>query len=150
MRVIKNIYLHLLCSLFLTLFVGLFSYFLTTVFSFMGYGVFLFVYILIGVGLFYFYCLTTIFYRGLTILNFFLNFVLWTIEQVITEDKFHNSIIYQDEEIGRVFVLVYGALLLSVNKLILDEIFILFKAKTKDEMRLIKLLETFKMKFKKG
>jgi hypothetical protein len=116
----------------------------------MGYGVFLFVYILIGVGLFYFYRLTTIFYRGLTILNFFLNLVVWTTEQVITEDKFHHSIIYQDEEIGRVFVLVYGALLLSVNKLILDEIFILFKAKTKDEMRLVKLLETFKMKLRKG
>ena len=150
MRVIKNIYLHLLCSLFLTLFVGLFSYFLTTVFSFMGYGVFLFVYILIGVGLFYFYRLTTIFYRGLTILSFFLNFVLWTIEQVITEDKFHNSVIYQDEEIGRIFILAYGALLLSVNKLILDEIFILFKAKIKDKMRLVTLLETLRMKLRKG
>ena len=42
------------------------------------------------------------------------------------------------------------AVLLSVNKLILDEIFLLFKAKTKDKMRLVKLVETLKLKLRKG
>ena len=115
----------------------------------MGYGVFLFIYILIGAALFYFYRLTTIFYSGLTILNFFLNFILWTTEQIITEDKFHSSIVYQDEEIGRIFVLVYGALLLSINKIVLDEIFKLFKPKQR-KMRLENLIEMFSLKLRKA
>ena len=146
MTIFRNIYLHIFCSLLLALFVGIFSYLFASIFSFLRYGVFIFVYLLIGFGIFYFYRLTTIFYRGTTFLSLAVNFILWTIEQVITENRFHYSILYQDEEIARIFVLVYGAFLLSINKLVLDETFKRLKAKTKGKMRIEILLNNYKKK----
>ena len=70
----------------------------------------------------------------LTVLSFFLNFIAWTAEQVNIESTFHNTPLYQSQD-NRFFVVILGAFLWATNKVILDFIFGLFKATTKD-MRL--------------
>ena len=77
---------------------------------------------------------------GWTVLSFFLNFILWTGEQVLFEKKFHDTVLYQEEGITQIFVLTFGSLLFAINKGLLDELFRLLGIETKDEMKITKII----------
>ena len=74
-----------------------------------------------------FYYLTTNFKFGWTVLSFVLNFVLWTIEQVVIEKNFHDSFIYQGEK-WKIGAYVLGGLLWVTNKILIDQLFDLNKS----------------------
>lgn len=97
---------------------------------------------LIGGGLLAHYYLTNVFRFTLTILSFFLNFILWTAEQVNIESAFHYTPLYQSEDYKYLVVLL-GAFLWVTNKIIIDFIFIQFKVQIK-EMNIELLVQKFK------
>jgi hypothetical protein len=74
-----------------------------------------------------FYYLTTNFKFGWTVLSFVLNFILWTIEQVVIEKNFHDSFIYQGEK-WKIGAYVLGGLLWVTNKILIDQLFDLNKS----------------------
>jgi hypothetical protein len=74
-----------------------------------------------------FYYLTTNFKFGWTVLSFVLNFILWTIEQVVIEKNFHDSFIYQGEN-WKIGAYVLGGLLWVTNKILIDQLFDLNKS----------------------
>lgn len=74
-----------------------------------------------------FYYLTTTFKFGWTVLSFVLNFILWTIEQVVIEKNFHDSFIYQGEK-WKIGAYVLGGLLWVTNKILIDQLFDLNKS----------------------
>jgi hypothetical protein len=74
-----------------------------------------------------FYYLTTNFKFCWTVLSFVLNFVLWTIEQVVIEKNFHDSFIYQGEK-WKIGAYVLGGLLWVTNKILIDQLFDLNKS----------------------
>lgn len=69
-----------------------------------------------------FYYLTTNFKFGLTVLSFVLNFILWTIEQVVIEKNFHDSFIYQSEN-WKIATYVLSGFLWVTNKILIDQLF---------------------------
>ena len=142
MKIVKRILNNILVALAIVIAVGLLNYILLSIFSFLGYGAFIFSYILIIGGLIIFYKLTSILKeKGWTFLSFGLNFIFWITEQILIELEFGKTIFYQDEKISAIFVLVLGAFLFAFNKSILDEIMILFGAKTKEEILIVKILK---------
>lgn len=74
-----------------------------------------------------FYYLTTNFKFGWTVLSFVINFIIWTIEQVVIEKNFHDSFIYQDEN-WKIGSYVLGGLLWVTNKILIDQLFDLNKS----------------------
>ena len=86
-------------------------------------------------GLLLYYHLTNLHKFSLTILSFFLNFIVWTAEQVNLESEFHHTSFYQSGDNGFLVILL-GGFLWTTNKIILDFIFKYFKAQRKDKMRL--------------
>ncbi|MBP7810590.1 MAG: hypothetical protein KA163_14955 [Bacteroidia bacterium] len=93
-------------------------------------------------GLLAHYHLTNLFKFSLTILSFFLNFILWTAEQVNLESTYHDTPFYQSDDY-RLLVVLLGTLLWATNKIIIDWTFVLFKAKPKDKMRIELLLKKY-------
>jgi hypothetical protein len=85
-------------------------------------------------GLIIFYVLTSQYKIGLSILSFLLNLILWITEQIILEKHFHNSYLYQEENVRIVFVLALGAFLWGFNKIVLDVIFLLFRPKLHESL----------------
>ena len=125
---IRNIGLSFLCSvilLFIVVILALTSNLLVSLSTALGAVFLLLTYASIIGGLLFFYLLTTQYEIGLTVLSFLLNIIFWIIEQVVIEEYFHNSFLYQDENAGAVFVLVLGTFLWTVNKIVLDVIFLL-------------------------
>ncbi len=132
---IRNIGRSFLCSLLLFFIVGILSLSSNLLFSLsstLGVILLLLTYASIIGGLLFFYLLTTRYKTWLTILNLLLNLILWVTEQVAFEEHFHNSYLYQDENVGAVFVLAFGAFLWTFNKIVLDTIFLLFRPKLKE------------------
>lgn len=84
-------------------------------------------YVLILLEFIVFYRLTTYTKIWLTLLSFILNFVLWVVEQVNLERFFHDTFFYQDNRF-RYAVIILSGILWAFNKLIIDRLFILFKA----------------------
>ena len=129
---IRNIGLNFLCSVILLFIVGIFvisSNLLGSVSTTLGAVFLLLTYGSIIGGLIFFYLLTTQYKIGLTVLSFLLNLIVWITEQVVIENHFHNSFLYQNENTGAIFVLVLGVFLWTVNKIVFDAIFLLFKPK---------------------
>ncbi|MGC1240900.1 MAG: hypothetical protein WA874_04890 [Chryseosolibacter sp.] len=131
-RLITNIWVALAIGAI----VGLLTFLFVWSFSFLGYGALLFAYIFILLGLILFYKLTSVLSIGWTVLSFFMNFILWTFEQVVFEKRFHDTVLYQEEWVTQSFVLTFGSLLFAFNKVLLDEVFRLVGVKVKDEMRI--------------
>lgn len=74
-----------------------------------------------------FYYLTTNYKFGWTALSFILNFILWTLEQVVIEKNFHDSFIYQGEN-WKIGAYVLGGLLWVTNKILIDQLLNLNKS----------------------
>ena len=132
---IRNIGLSFLCSVILLFVVGILamsSNLLVSLSTALGAVFLLLTYGSIIGGLIFFYLLTTQYEIGLTVLSFLLNLIFWIIEQVVIEEHFHNSFLYQDENAGAVFVLLLGTFLWTVNKIALDIIFLLFRPKKQE------------------
>jgi hypothetical protein len=126
---IKNILLHYGCAILLTIILILIIK-VTTEISFLG--AFYMFYIL--AGLLFYYDLMNFHKFVLTVVGFFLNFIIWTAEQVNLESYFHNTVLYQTKDYY--FVVVFlGAFLWASNKLIIDFIFSFFKAARKDKSK---------------
>ena len=143
----KSIKLSFFCSFILTVLFGLLILIFTSIFSFLGYGVFLFVYFFLGLCLFYFFRLTTEYKnKFLTTLSFLLNFILWTVEQVMFEQRFHYTSLYQDEYIMPFFVLAFGAFLLAINNVIIGLLINLFKPELKEKTRIEYILDRLNSK----
>lgn len=141
MKAIQRICNNILVAFALVIAVGLLNYILLSLFSFLGYGAFIFSYLLIGGGLILFYKLTSVFIEKKWIfISFGINFIFWITEQILIEKEFSKTIFYQDEKISAMFVLSLGALLFAINKSILDEILIVFGAKTKDDIPIVQML----------
>ena len=64
---------------------------------------------------------------GWTALSFIVNFILWTLEQVIIEKNFHDSIIYKGEN-WKIGAIVLGGLLWVTNKVLIDQLLNLNKS----------------------
>ncbi len=142
MRILKRICNNILVALTIVIVVGLLNYALLWIFSFLGYGAFIFSYLLIIGGLIVFYKLTSILKeKGWIFLSVSLNFIFWTTQLILIELEFLKTIFYQNEKISAVFILVLSGLLFAINKIILDEIMMLLGAKTKEEMLIAKLLK---------
>jgi hypothetical protein len=126
---IKNILLHYSCAILLTIILILIIK-VTTEISFLG--AFYMFYIL--AGLLFYYDLMNFHKFVLTVVGFFLNFIIWTAEQVNLESYFHNTVLYQTKDYY--FLVVFlGAFLWASNKLIIDFIFSFFKAARKDKSK---------------
>ena len=121
------------CSIVLTIALILF-----TLIPFVGY---FYMFFIIG-GLLYSYHLTNLFKFSLTILSFFLNFIAWTAEQVTIESNYHHTQFYQSENYNYLVVLL-GTFLWVTNKILIDFVFILFKAAQKDKMKIELLLQKY-------
>lgn len=93
-------------------------------------------------GLLTHYHLTNLFRFRLTVLSFILNFILWTAEQVNIESTYYRTPLYQSTDY-RYLVVLLGVLLWVTNKVIIDFIFILFKAQPK-EMHVEQLIRKFR------
>jgi hypothetical protein len=104
---------------------------------------YLYMFLILG-GLLIHYHLTNLFRFILTILSFFVNFVIWTAEQVNLESTFHYTPFYQSGDYKYLIVLL-GTFLWVTNKIIIDFLFILFKAQTK-EMNIELLIQKLKNK----
>ena len=74
-----------------------------------------------------FYYLTTNYKFGWTALSFVVNFILWTLEQVVIEKTFHDSFIYQGEN-WKIGAYVLGGLLWVTNKILIDQVLNLNKS----------------------
>lgn len=74
-----------------------------------------------------FYYLTTNYKFGWTALSFFVNFILWTLEQLAIEKTFHDSFIYQGEN-WKIGAYVLGGLLWVTNKILIDQLLNLNKS----------------------
>lgn len=141
MNTIKRICNNILVAFVIVIAVGLLNYILLSLFSFLGYGAFAFSYLLIIGGLVLFYKLTSSFIdKKWVFISFGINFIFWVIEQILIEKEFSKTIVYQDEKISIIFVLTLGAFLFAINKSILDEILILFGAKIKEGVSIVKML----------
>jgi len=103
---------------------------------------YLYLFLILG-GLLAHYHLTNLFRFILTILSFFANFVMWTAEQVSIESTFHYTPFYQSENLKHLVILL-GAFLWVTNKIIIDFVFILFKAEPKDKMNIELLTQKVK------
>jgi hypothetical protein len=136
-RIRTSIYVALIISVF----VALLTFLSVWAFSFLGYGVLLFVYGFILTGLILFYWWTSILTAGWTILAFFINFIAWSAEQILFEKQFHNTILYQKDGITQIFVLTFGAILFALNKVLIDEILIAAGVTTKEKMRIHVMME---------
>ena len=99
-------------------------------------------YILIVLAQIAFYFLTAYTNIWLTILSFILNYVLWIAEQVNLESYFHDTFFYQDKNM-RYEVVILGGLLWTINKLIIDRLFIVFKANLSLTNRVDKLWKQY-------
>lgn len=97
---------------------------------------YLYLFLILG-GLLAHYHLTNLFRF---ILSFFTNFVMWTAEQVNIESTFHYTSFYQSEDL-KYLVVFLGAFLWVTNKIIIDFVFILFKAEPKDKMNIELLIQ---------
>jgi hypothetical protein len=126
---IKNILLHYGCAILLTIILILIIK-VTTEISFLG--AFYVFYIL--AGLLFYYDLMNFHKFILTVVGFFLNFIIWTAEQVNLESYFHNTVLYQTKDYY-FLVIFLGAFLWASNKLIIDFIFSFFKAARKDKSK---------------
>jgi hypothetical protein len=85
------------------------------------------IYITIFIFQITFYYLTTNYKFGWTALNFIMNFILWTFEQVVLEKNFHDSFIYKGDNF-KIGVLILGGLLWVTNKILIDKLFDLNKS----------------------
>ena len=74
-----------------------------------------------------FYYLTTNYKFGWTALSFIVNFILWTLEQVVIEKTFQDSFIYQGEN-WKIGAYVLGGLLWVTNKILIDQVLNLNKS----------------------
>jgi hypothetical protein len=74
-----------------------------------------------------FYYLTTNYKFGWTALSFIVNFILWTLEQVVIEKTFHNTFIYQGES-WKIGAYILGGLLWVTNKILIDQLLNLNKS----------------------
>lgn len=85
------------------------------------------IYVTIFVMQITFYYLATNYKFGWTALSFIVNFILWTLEQVIIEKNFHDSIIYKGEN-WKIGAIVLGGLLWVTNKILIDQLLNLNKS----------------------
>ena len=111
------------------------------IFSLIPFVGYFYMFCIIG-ALLYSYHLTNLFKYSLTILSFFLNFIAWTAEQVTIESNYHHTQFYQSQNYNYLVVLL-GTLLWVTNKIVIDFVFILFKATPKDKMRIELLLQKY-------
>ena len=74
-----------------------------------------------------FYYLTTNYKFGWTALSFIVNFILWTLEQVVIEKTFQDSFIYQGEN-WKIGAYVLVGLLWVTNKILIDQVLNLNKS----------------------
>lgn len=124
--------------------VGILSYVFVSVFSFLGLGVILYVYIIILSGAILIYWLTSILNIGWTILAFIINSVIWFGEMVLSELLFHDTLVNGDNLVSVVLALTFGALFFVLNKLLLEELFVAFGATTRQQPRIQKLIERWR------
>lgn len=121
-RQLLNISFHLVCAFFLAI---LYSLLLITLGQFIAF----FFLVLAPLTLGFYYYLTTKFYTLLTIIHFFINFILWTIELVYLDRNFHDTVLYQHQSLFFLTYFLFG-LLWTINKLFIYFLFGLFNPKT--------------------
>jgi hypothetical protein len=141
----RHIFYHCGLSVILAVLIWTLTILTAKLFPDIGYGISTAVYLFILTGLIYYYVLTTYFSIGLSVVTFILNFILWVAEQVNIEKAFHDSFIYQANDKGFI-TLILGGLLWTVNKLLLDKVFGLFRFHTKPLNRLDNIISGTRLK----
>jgi hypothetical protein len=143
---IKSILLQLLLALIFAVIFRFIYFFVFDVFSFLGWGVMTIIFSLTLLALILFHWITNIFSPALSVISFVINFLIWVAEQVCFEKYFNQTFLYRDEETKFIFVFLFASFLFSLNKILIDFIFIKLGLKPTKNMMFENLIQKLKKK----